>query len=166
MYYTSLLISRDTKRLSKSMGHIPAKSRFNNIIQTFETIKLLEHNQNISYMFEISLQNTTNIMSTIYMKYPYLLINNEKVSGNYQQIVRSTVSDQTVTAFYQYKYTWTKTNLDSISWESHHKALVTISGRHYKTIQQFIHQWLQTNSSPSVHRLYSSSPCPYCCMLP
>lgn len=66
-------------------------------------------------------------------------------------------------AFYQQKYTWNLSTIQDITWEAHHRALTHLNGRHYKTIQQFIHRWLPTNSSPSLYRIGTAKQCPYCC---
>jgi hypothetical protein len=68
---------------------------------------------------------------------PILLININRVSGDYTTALRDCTNKDEVMIYYQDKYGWTKEVVQSIDWRAHGKALSQLSQRQQKTITQF-----------------------------
>jgi hypothetical protein len=93
---------------------------------------------------------------------PTLLINKNRVSGDYTTALRDCTNKGEAMKYYQDKYEWTKEVVQSIDWRAHGKALSQLSQRQQKTITQFIHNWLPTNAAHSQHNLGTGRLCPFC----
>jgi hypothetical protein len=93
---------------------------------------------------------------------PVLLIDKNRVSGDYNAALRDCTNKEEVMNYYQDKYGWNKEVVQSIDWRAHGKAKSQLSQRQEKTITQFIHNWLPTNAAQSQQNLGTGRLCPYC----
>jgi hypothetical protein len=89
-------------------------------------------------------------------------INDSQVSSQYIHQIRSAALSQDLREYYMEKYQWCNNTIDLIQWKCHGRALLSLHGRHQKTMLQFIHKWLPINTSYSLQAIGTGKLCPYC----
>jgi hypothetical protein len=103
---------------------------------------------------------SNNIQQII--KKVHLCINNIQVATDYLSTIRHANSTNHLNTYFIDKYNWTSTTINLINWNSHAKALSTMSGRRLKTTTQLIHQWLPVFASSAQNKTSTARLCPYC----
>jgi hypothetical protein len=113
----------------------------------------------------VSTRITTVVPTSEFLTNPHsvhLQINHLRVLVDYQDSIRNASTATAAKQFLRQKYSWNAQTFDDIYWNGHKNALTSLPGRTYKSVTQFIHQWLPVNASHSKQLQGTARLCPYC----
>lgn len=116
-----------------------------------------QHAKNATTMYSTEIElDQTNYDATVY-------INDKEIPTNTPQEIRYSATSPELRIFYNTKYKWSQSTIDTIDWEILSKALNRQHPTMRKTITQFINRWLPTHGHPGTKNDITTK-CPICLM--
>jgi hypothetical protein len=106
--------------------------------------------------------NKTDYYNMNKRTHPQLLVNNTVISNQHDRTIRTHSSEKEVKEYLMRKNNWTHDVINTIEWKSHGGAIQQLPSRQRKSVIQFIHNWLPTNTSHSLQFVHNARLCPLC----
>jgi hypothetical protein len=94
--------------------------------------------------------------------HPQLIVQGNTISNYQIRTLRTHSREKEAIEYLTTKNAWSTDTFRSIQWTAHGKSLQQLHARQRKSVVQFLHNWLPTNTSHSLQLTANARLCPLC----